>query len=125
FLSLADFVNRRLADDETGLKGPLQAAIDATSGAGTINAVAPFTDDSTRMMLYPPSIDHAPEPERTEQQKISKGSSSVGLPSSAPSESRAAFAPGYLTQADLLSALGPVLSARSDTFRIRTYGDVV
>lgn len=32
--------------------------------------------------------------------------------------------PGYLTQADLLQVLGPILSVRSDTFRIRTYGEV-
>ncbi len=31
--------------------------------------------------------------------------------------------PGYLTQADLLRALAPVLSARSDTFRVRVYGE--
>lgn len=31
--------------------------------------------------------------------------------------------PGYLTQADLLRALAPVLSARSDTFRIRFFGE--
>ena len=29
FFGLADFVNRRLVDDETGNKGPVQAAIDA------------------------------------------------------------------------------------------------
>src|SRR5690606_37063885 len=33
------------------------------------------------------------------------------------------FAPKFLTQADLLSSLGPQLSARSDTFVIRTYGE--
>ena len=31
--------------------------------------------------------------------------------------------PGWLTQADLLQAIGPVLAARSDTFRIRCYGE--
>jgi Tfp pilus assembly protein PilX len=31
--------------------------------------------------------------------------------------------PGWLTQADVLQAIGPVLSARSDTFRIRAYGE--
>jgi hypothetical protein len=33
-----------------------------------------------------------------------------------------AFAPGDLTQADLLTSIGPVLTARSDTFVIRSYG---
>ncbi len=36
-----------------------------------------------------------------------------------------AFGPKYLTQADVLSSLGPQLTARSDTFRIRTYGENV
>ena len=116
FLSLADFVNRRLASNETGLKGPLQAAIDATSGSGSINNDALFTDSSTRVNSYPPVINGD-----AEQQTIYMG----GTDATQPSASRAAFAPGYLTQADLLTALGPSLTARSDTFRIRAYGDVV
>lgn len=32
--------------------------------------------------------------------------------------------PGWLTQADVLQAIGPSLSARSDTFRLRSYGEV-
>lgn len=32
---------------------------------------------------------------------------------------------GFLTQADMLQSLGPVLTARSDTFVIRAYGDVI
>ncbi len=33
--------------------------------------------------------------------------------------------PSWLTQADVLQVIGPVLSARSDTFRIRAYGEAV
>lgn len=33
--------------------------------------------------------------------------------------------PAFLTQADILSVLAPVLQTRSDTFRIRSYGGVV
>jgi hypothetical protein len=33
------------------------------------------------------------------------------------------LAPGWLSQADLLAILGPVLTARSDTFLVRAYGD--
>ena len=33
--------------------------------------------------------------------------------------------PGWITQADVLQAIGPSLSARSDTFRIRTYGEAL
>lgn len=34
-------------------------------------------------------------------------------------------APGFITQADLLSMIGPALTARGDTFLIRTYGDAI
>ena len=39
--------------------------------------------------------------------------------------SRATGIPGWLTQADILQAIGPNLSARSDTFVIRAYGDAL
>jgi hypothetical protein len=38
---------------------------------------------------------------------------------------RSTGSPGWLTQSDVLQAIGPSLSARSDTFLIRCYGDVV
>ncbi|HEY9247726.1 MAG TPA: hypothetical protein VIO38_01265, partial [Rariglobus sp.] len=121
FLSLADFVNRRLAADETGLKGALQAAIDATAGgAASINGGSPYAFASMPVVKYPPDI-----AADAEQQAVYKGDTDTTLPASTPAASRAASAPGYLTQADLLNALGPSLAARSDTFRIRAYGDVV
>lgn len=39
--------------------------------------------------------------------------------------SRSTGIPGWLTQADVLQAVGPVLAARSDTFLVRTYGEVI
>jgi hypothetical protein len=116
FLSLADFVNRRLAANATGLKGALQAAIDATpTGASAINdgSTAPFNADL---------VTSAPGGTHDYQLTAMRGSTGASV---APYSSRSAFAPGFLTQADLLTALGPVLSARSDTFLVRAYGDVV
>jgi len=128
FLSLASFVNRRLVADDTGLKGALQAAIDKASlaTAGHLNNVAPFNNPALAANNYPRDIkdgmdNNYPTAGDPEQQAIYMG----GTNTAAPSSSRAAFAPGYLTQADLLTALGPSLTARSDTFRIRSYGDTV
>jgi hypothetical protein len=33
------------------------------------------------------------------------------------------LAPGWLSQADVLGVLGPVMAVRSDTFLVRAYGD--
>ncbi len=93
FLSLAEFVNRRVEDSELGKSGAIQAAIDA----GKLNEQAkqsPFTTDK-----YPPES----------QSSIIKDTG-VGIP-------------GYLTQADVLQSLAPVITCRSDTFTIRGYGE--
>lgn len=56
----------------------------------------------------------------------------VGLPSGSPAgpyhppvgvANQAAGHAGYLLQGDLLQSLGPLLQVRSDSFRIRTYGE--
>ncbi|MFA6288701.1 MAG: hypothetical protein WC661_15060 [Opitutaceae bacterium] len=123
FLSLADFVNRRLQADATGLKGSLQAAIDATDSDATalnrINDVAPFNTATYQVgsqAYYPTTA-----PSLLQKQLFL---ADFAGDNTRPWASRAAFAPGFLTQADMLNSLGPVLTARSDTFRIRVYGDV-
>lgn len=102
FLNLADFVNRRLApaNDATRRSGPLQAAIDASgvnSGGGfsspTLSASAAYTP-----WMQNNIGDHLSHPVL------------AGLP-------------GYLTQADVLTVIGPMLSARSDTFTVRAFGE--
>ena len=107
FLSLADFVNRRLSGDETSKKGALQAAID---GAG-LNAA--FTDewplDNSKSLPDYKNSDHIVDSTRFEQTR--------------KPDTTAWGALGFLTQADLLQFIGPALTARSDTFRIRAYGE--
>ena len=112
FLSLSDFVNRRLVPyvdgEEIGMMGPLQAAIEAAG----LNA--PFVerwelDKSGGELLDYNHPDNIEDSTRIEQ---------ILKP-----DSKAWGAPGYLTQADVLQVIGPVLSARSDTFVIRCYGD--
>ena len=109
FLSLADFVNRRLAEDETGRMGTLQAAIERANLNSSLIAAYPL-DNSQSLPNYrhPDNIDDATRLEQTLK----------------PS-SKAWGAPAYLTQADVLQVIGPALSARSDSFVIRAYGDAV
>lgn len=109
FLSLADFVNRRLAEDETGRMGALQAAIEK-AGLNASHIAAYPLDNRSSLPNYrhPDNISDATRMEQTLK----------------PS-SKAWGAPTYLTQADVLQVIGPALSARSDTFVIRTYGDAV
>jgi hypothetical protein len=69
-----------------------------TSDGGHYGSVASIISD--RQILNDPAY-------RTEQ-----GFRSTGIP-------------GWLTQADVLQVIGPSITARSDTFRIRTYGESV
>jgi Tfp pilus assembly protein PilX len=105
FLSLSEFVNRRLVDSGSdslglGLSGALQAALDRVVNLNDHLAVAFRSVQSA-------STDNG------------LAENGYILPSAL-----AGF-PGYLLQGDMLSALGPTLAARSDTFTIRTYGDAV
>lgn len=111
FLSLSDFVNRRLVNDhatkQTGVKGALQAAIDranlneAFDQAYRLENGSPLGD-----YRHPDNIRDATRID----QRLKPASKAWG-------------APGYLTQADLLQVIGPALSARSDSFVIRACGE--
>jgi Tfp pilus assembly protein PilV len=114
FVSLAHFINRTLSGktDTKSLKGPLQTAIDSSGLNGSV-----ATGDGEIVQFN--GIDTAPNPQVQTYADIAAatdfidtdwGSKSTGIP-------------GWLTQADLLQSLGPVLAARSDTFVIRTYGE--
>jgi hypothetical protein len=109
FLSLSDFVNRRLKEDETGSKGTLQAAIDAAGINKSFEEEWPL-DNSASLPDYRHN-DNIEDATRMEQ-TLKPNTTAWG-------------ALGFLTQADLLQSIGPALSARSDTFRIRAYGEEV
>ena len=109
FLSLADFVNRRLAADETGRMGALQAAIEKAGLNSGLTDALPLNNNYPLPNYTHP--DHIPDATRMEQ--------------TLKPASKAWGAPSWLTQADVLQVLGPALSARSDTFVIRAYGDAV
>jgi hypothetical protein len=107
FLSLSDFVNRRLRDDETGRMGPLQAAIEAAGLNQSFRSAYPLNNRSSLPnYAHPDNIRDATRLEQTMKP-----------------DSMAWGVPGYLTQADVLQVIGSTLTARSDTFRIRAYGE--
>ena len=109
---MADFVNRRPGASTSAyqLKGLLQAAIDSTTINGTAGSKLSDPADLTQLQTMDAKFDP--------YFKLTDVKAAGSIP-------RAACLPGYLTQADLLQQLGPILSARSDTFRVRTYGEVV
>ncbi|MCB1229848.1 MAG: hypothetical protein KDN19_06260 [Verrucomicrobiae bacterium] len=106
FRSLGDFVNRSLEDtdpsnapeDDTRICGALQAALDRTS----------VNRDISSSLSQP--VDPIPDSANEFYDVPEASTQGTGFP-------------GYLLQGDVLQALGPVLTARSDTFRIRAYGD--
>jgi hypothetical protein len=97
FLSMADFVNRRPSTDRPlALRGPLQAALDKTVNKRIFDA-------ANRVGTSPASAAYEfPE--------------AAQLPKSMTTSA-------HVLQADMLTAIGPQLTVRSDTFRIRAYGE--
>jgi hypothetical protein len=108
FLSMADFLNRRLgAPGPLTLSGALQAAIDSTnlntpikSGIPTVNASSPPESGKLPSMIAANMQDSAGN----------TWNSALGVP-------------GYLMQQDLVQTYGPLMSVRSDTFVVRCYGE--
>lgn len=113
FLSLAEFVNRRIgSESDLTLKGAIQAAIDDAPGIGDLNSNAQgirkdrFSDLSRNL---------------TEKET---GDVPYQYPEAARGHS-ATGAGGTLDQFAVINQIGSTISARSDTFRIRTYGDAI
>jgi hypothetical protein len=139
FISLADFVNRRLVDnaataaeDET-FRGPIQAALDTTTSS-SVSGAFPANDATGTfwtqdLLITSGNNDHTNQSSQYTDGYYSRaqveGRLNATTTAAKPYGSRSAFAPKYITQADILAKIGAGLSGRSDTFTIRTYGETV
>ncbi|MFD2255975.1 hypothetical protein ACFSSA_04735 [Luteolibacter algae] len=104
FLSLSEFVNRRLdsSNKDLAVKGALQAALDDNS----VSINANFRQAGRSMSSGEKSF-HTPEFPEALDGPISYGSAA------------------YVDQADVLRGLAAQLTVRGDTFVIRAYGDAL
>lgn len=150
FSSMSDFVNRRLPAEpassaaetditRTGFMGALQAAIDAASdsfiAAGSAGVNSMFYNSGLPGSFF--------EVGKIPAKTLSNPYSRIASVDDVPLASlkgffvprlrmlgrswyySAAGVPGFLTQADILSGLGHLMAARSDTFTIRAYGETL
>ena len=110
-LSLSEFVNRQLRASsdpklELALAGPIQAALDELA---TYNdARNPYRD--LQALCRKITASEVPPDAEYQFPKAAEGWSGEGMP-------------GWITQADVLRAIAPVLSPRDDTFVVRTFGE--
>jgi len=108
FLSLSEFVNRRLTNDKSlAAAGAIQQALDNLAKTSS-----PDTNPYTRLQANAREIT-SPQPGNTDHKfpEAALGSSAFGVP-------------GWIRQADILTPIAPMISVRDDTFTIRVYGDV-
>ncbi|MGB0372434.1 MAG: hypothetical protein ACPGN3_13960 [Opitutales bacterium] len=109
YLSLADFVNRELSASASGRSGVIQSAIDR---AGLNDALKTNLTEITQSAMENASTGVFPHGSNILEADDDPVSSTMS-------------SPAYLMQADVLQAIGSHISVRSDTFRIRSYGESV
>jgi len=108
FMSLADFVNRRISDDSRSAQGAIQEAIEQAGINGNQSSGIRATTSETipNYSNYPSLFPYADAPD------IGARNNATGIPLE-------------VNQANVLLPIAPKLTARSDTFKIRAYGEVV
>jgi hypothetical protein len=105
FLSLSEFMNRRLSSDRSLARGgAVEAALRklATRGASE-NPFADIQSYFSETVTVPSGVTYA-------FKEAAEGNLAYGFP-------------GWIRQADVLRPIAPILSARDDTFVIRAYGE--
>ncbi len=108
FRSMAEFVNRNPQKIGQNLSGTLQAAIDRTTINGHLKA-----------QVTVEALQHA-----AAQHEEGTPEWSFPYPAHATGPVMAGQV-GFLQQGDILQALAPILTVRGDTFKVRTYGEVL
>ena len=122
FRSLGEFINRSLQNDlalndqSNGAKGVLQAALDEPANSDSPNYRF-FTGSTYRDVKDAQSTAKWPF-----VWKVNGTETDNSLAGRGPTTSTAQ---GFVLQANVLQQIGPYLSARSDTFVIRSYGEAV
>lgn len=136
FLSIADFVNRRLVPNthdnaSTGLSGTLEAAIETARAGSTVRhklhagaLVENLSLNNRFTRDVGSNAQGTTDADLASQQWVSGSRPNTVDYDHIPRHYAQGF-PGWLSQADLLQPLAPTIAARSDTFLIRTYGDTI
>lgn len=114
FLSLSEFVNRKLEDSNYGLAGVIQAAIDATTSINDQYSDGSYQIPTSILDGTDGGVFYGSFPEPTNLQTASSSTATA-----------ARTAPVNIIQADILQAIGSYITARGDCFRIRAYGEAI
>lgn len=108
FRSLSEFVNRELSgQDDRALRGPLEQAL-VDSGINEPDVDSLFLDNGRADVSYFGAKSTASGWKSNYHKVIDWGGT---------------HQPGWVSQADILQILAPIMQARSDTFVIRAYGE--
>ena len=111
FFGLSDFVNRRLTEDPTGRNGAIEAALEQSLPNRGQNQQFPIIKQSLPNQGGLVAEGNPRQSDLTRSDQLLKpASTGYGTP-------------GYITQGDILQVIGSGLSARSDTFKVRSYGE--
>ncbi|MGB0776057.1 MAG: hypothetical protein ACPGUY_09430, partial [Akkermansiaceae bacterium] len=120
FISLADFVNRRLTSegDETSKMGTIEAAIAASQFNKNFELNNKYLSTAVNVGTRTDAPDNNLSTFKNSYRYRENGSYTTVQP-----VSQAWGLPGFLTQGDVLEPLAPALTVRGDTFTIRAYGE--
>ncbi|MGJ8657035.1 MAG: hypothetical protein ACSHX6_11350 [Akkermansiaceae bacterium] len=134
FLSLADFVNRRPQPDNSvsgdeqvyqEVLGTIQAAINKTTLQDQLINSHYYNSSYLGKHTIKPAEDWSPLDFSVDN---SATEAMFGYPISTINNEGGLiqnYSPGFLSQADVLTKIGPSITVRGDTFTIRSYGDSV